>query len=283
VRLQFNVMPSAAETADGNAASRWIWSNGVGARWQINRAFASPAFMERLGVPETLFAAPAEPLKRDPVPRSTYLVRAHLPEHPTTFIIKRYRSKNLWDSVKDLFRPSRARRAFERAFLLQQHNIPTATPIAAGEKRCCRWLRESYLISAEIPNVCTLWDAKRTTKDPRQTRLFVRELAATMARLHDAGFSHSDPNLANFLVCGDDGRSPRLVVIDLDNVRPCRRVSLRRAAKDLRRLLRVRISPRERLWFVAQYCRARARRLRARQVISLLDERAPADVPPSSK
>jgi hypothetical protein len=214
------------------------------------------------------------------VPRSTYLVRTRLPEHPATpLVIKRYRSKSFWDSVKDLFRPSRARRAFERAFLLQHHNIPTATPVAAGEKRCCRWLRESYLISAEIPNVRTLWDAKMATKDPRQMRLLVRQLAATMARLHDAGFSHSDPNLANFLVCGDDSRSLQLVVIDLDNVRPHQRVSLRRAAKDLRRLLRVRISPKERLWFVAQYCQARRKRLCAREVISLLDANAPSAKP----
>jgi serine/threonine protein kinase len=162
---------------------------------------------------------------------------------------------------------------------LQQHDIPTAIPVAAGEKRRWRWLCESYLISAEIPNVRTLWDAKIIAQDARQTRLFVKQLAATMARLHDAGFSHSDPNLANFLVCGHGSGPVQLVVIDLDNVRPCRRVSLRRAVKDLRRLLRVRISPRERLWFVVQYCRARRQPLRARQVISLLGEKALAVKP----
>jgi hypothetical protein len=269
-------MPGAAESTAENVApsSSWVWSNGVATRWQVNRAFASAAFTKRLCAPEALFASPAEPLTRDAVPRFTQLVRTRLPEHPATpFIIKRYRSKNFWDAVKHLFRPSRARRAFERAFLLQRHNIPTAIPVAAGEKRRCRWLCESYLISIEIPDVRTLWDVKRLTKDPRHTRLLVRQLATTMARLHDAGFSHSDPNLANFLVCGDDARSVELILIDLDNVRPRGRVSLRQAAKDLRRLLRVRISPREHLWFVAQYSRARAKRLPSRQMISLLEKK----------
>jgi len=266
-------MPPSTETSTQKAApfSKWIWTGGVATRWQLNPAFANTAFIERLQFPDQLLSSQAEPIERDAVPRSTYLVRIHLPEHPATpFIIKRYRPKNLRDLFKDLFRPSRARRAFERAFLLQSHNIPTATPVAAGEKRCCRWLRESYLISAEIPNVRTLWDVKMKTRDPRQTRLLVRRLAETMARLHNAGLSHSDPNLANFLVCGDDFRLSPLIVIDLDNVRPVRRVSLRQAAKDLRRLLRVRISPRERLWFVAQYCHVRSEPLQARALAELL-------------
>ncbi len=84
-------------------------------------------------------------------------------------------------------------------------------------------------------------------------------LARTLAQLHDAGFSHSDPNFNNWLV-----RDSQLIAIDLDAIGRKGFVSARAAAKDLYRLVRY-MEPGERLWFVARYCRSRKIAIAARE------------------
>src|SRR5262245_25571612 len=140
-------------------------SFGVWMRWKVHPDFASPAFLNRLRAPEQLMQPPAQRLERDSTPRVTRLVRVTLPELPCgPVIIKNFQSRNFRQSVKDLFRSSRARRAFSRALLLQKHNIPTATPVAAGETRLGCWLKESYLIAEEIPHARTLYEWRNLAK-----------------------------------------------------------------------------------------------------------------------
>ena len=59
--------------------------------------------------------------------------------------------------------------------------------------------------------------------------------------------------------------------IDLDGVQRKRFVSAKGAAKDLHRLVRY-MSPYERVWFVAQYSRAREQRLCARELNRLCQD-----------
>ena len=58
---------------------------------------------------------------------------------------------------------------------------------------------------------------------------------------------------------------------DLDGVQRKRFVSAKGAAKDLHRLVRY-MSPYERVWFVAQYSRAREQRLCARELNRLCQD-----------
>jgi len=245
-------------------------SFGVWMRWRVHPDFASPAFLNRLRAPEQLMQPPAQPIERDATPRVTRLVRAELPELPgVPVIIKNFQPRNLKQSLKDLFRSSRAHRAFYRALLLQKHNIATPTPVAAGETRLGCWLKESYLIAEEVPHARTLYEWRNSAKHAHQKKTLMRAAAKMLARLHDAGFAHGDPNISNFLVRGQPYPSPDLIVIDLDNIQPRRRISARLAARDASRLLR-HLSHYERLWFVAQYCRARRQRLHARDFNRLL-------------
>ena len=98
----------------------------------------------------------------------------------------------------------------------------------------------------------------------RGSLALMRALARTLAKLHDAGFSHSDPNFSNWLICGEPYPNPKLVAIDLDGVRKVGFMTAKSAAKDLYRLVRY-MTPYERRWFVAQYSRARTRRLCAHE------------------
>jgi tRNA A-37 threonylcarbamoyl transferase component Bud32 len=182
----------------------------------------------------------------------------------TPVYIKRYRQKNLAQSIKSIFRPSRARRAFECSFVLNELGIATPLPIAVAECRVGRQLKEAILITTAVPNAKTFFEHRALAKRRSHTRILMRALARTLAKLHDAGFSHSDANFSNWLVIGAPFPKPKLVAIDLDGVRQVRSMNVKAAAKDLYRLVRY-MSPYERVWFVAQYCRARKQRLPARE------------------
>ena len=247
-----------------SSADAWVRCREGDLVWLISREFFSPEFQMALRDHARLMLAPAEPISRwDGLPRSTELVRSRLQGAATRVVIKRYIPNNLWQSFKDVFRRSRARRGFQTAFALQERGIAVAAPVAAGEKRCCCWLKEAFLISEEIPNARTIWEHRKGA-DASQKHQLARALARTLAQLHDAGFSHSDPNFNNWLVRGSIQDSASIVAIDLDSISKKDFISTRAAAKDLHRLVRY-MEPRERLWFVAQYCRSRKMKLCARE------------------
>ena len=248
----------------------WAQFKAGSATWWINRQFDEPDLRARLGAADTLMSTSTQRIARDAAPRNTEVARAEW--NGTAVYIKRYRRKNFAQSVKDIFRPSRARRAFECAFALNEHGVATPPPIAVGEVRIGRKLNESFLITREVPNAKTLFEHRALAKHRGQTRVLVRALARTLAKLHDADFSHSDPNFSNWLVAGPPFPEPKLLAIDLDGVRrTIRFVPAKAAAKDLHRLVRY-MSPYERVWFVAQYCRARKKRLSPHELDRFCDD-----------
>jgi tRNA A-37 threonylcarbamoyl transferase component Bud32 len=252
-----------------SAAHPWVRCRAGEFLWWVNREFFTPELVRALTEPQRLMSPPAERIVRsDGLARVTELVRTRLPELPGRgLIIKRYEPRDRWQSIKDLVRCSRAQRTFSYAFSLQKAGIATPTPIAVGERRCCRWVRESFLISEEIPGARTSWEHRKDSRSGRRSVL-ARALGRALGRLHDAGFSHSDPNFSNFLVRGGLSARTELVAIDLDGIRRKGFISPRTAAKDLYRLVRY-MDPDERLWFVAQYCRSRETKLDPREFDAL--------------
>jgi tRNA A-37 threonylcarbamoyl transferase component Bud32 len=90
-------------------------------------------------------------------------------------------------------------------------------------------------------------------------------LADIMARLHNAGISHGDAHLANFIV--ERREQPQLVLIDLDALR-ARKVSASVAANDLKRLLDYAPgSQAEHLRFLVRYARRRQGRIDTRELL----------------
>lgn len=252
-----------------SAADLWVRCRAGKFLWWVNREFFTAELLRALTEPQRLMSPPAKPISRsDGLPRVTELVCTRIPELPGRgLIIKRYEPRNLWQNVKDFARRGRAQRTFACAFSLQKAGIATPAPIAVAERRCCRWLIESYFMSEEIPEARTVWEHRKDS-EPGRRHILARALGRTLARVHDAGFSHSDPNFSNFLVRGKLSASTELVAIDLDGIRRKRFISPRLAAKDLYRLVRY-MEPDERLWFVAQYCRARQMRIDPRQFDAL--------------
>jgi len=235
-------------------------------RWRVSEPYARPEFLERLHSPRGLLAPPAVPVERDPPRVGSELVRLTLPDGPgRPLFIKHYRAGRFWNMVKDCFRPSRAELAFTQGLALQRLGLGTATPVAFGERRCARWLCEAILICEEVPRAVTLYEFFPRCADPQLRCRALRALARLMASLHNAGYSHTDPHALNFLI--RDGDVGRLVLIDLDAVRPRGLWAGLAARRDLRKMRQR--SPLGRwahLRFAAEYARARSPRLSAREL-----------------
>jgi hypothetical protein len=241
-------------------------------RWRIAPGCAHPDFLSRLSSPQQLLQPPAEPIERIPPRSATELVRRTLPEWPAQpLFVKHYKPGTFWNTCKDVFRRSRARRAFENALRLQRLGLRTAPPVAFGEHRCWLWLREAFLICEEVPQADTLYHFYQGCSDPRQRLTALRSLARQMAALHNARLTHADPHALNFLVSRSDCQN--LVLIDLDALRRQRWFTFRNAIRDLRKMLqRSPLPPRLHLRFAVDYARARSPRLSARRLVLALGQ-----------
>jgi tRNA A-37 threonylcarbamoyl transferase component Bud32 len=210
-----------------------------------------PPWPQQLGPPEALLSLAAEPLTQSAENRASRVVRVTLPESGATVIAKIYQRRS--------FKASGASRAFARAGELQRLRIAVATPLATADLRG----GESLLVLEDVPNARTLREV--LPGQPLLRLTLLRQLAQIMARLHSANLAHTDPTLGNFLVQQQDG-VVRLVVIDVDAIRPADRATQRGAIRDLRLLLqRIPMAPREQLWFIGQYCRPRTFQFDARE------------------
>ena len=135
-------------------------------------------------------------------------------------IVKRYAVRGLSDRLKYVVAPSRALAEWRVGRALAAAGIPTAVPVAMGERRGA-FLSDAALVTREIADALHLNAYVerhfRDAGDPRRAALY-DELARTVRRMHDARFVHNDLHGGNLLVNGPP-LAPRLFVIDLHSVR----------------------------------------------------------------
>lgn len=173
-------------------------------------------------------------------------------------VLKRYNFKKPLNLLKDLFRPTRAMRAFRLAHHLELAGLPTARPLAAGIRTRFGLTTTSYLLMKELKGAVPLEEA---TQDQS---CLVAGVARLVGRLHDEGFSHRDLKITNLMV----GPKGQLYLIDLEGLRFVGRIGVRRAHADLERLQRsaLTIPTLEPGWlrpFLRAYCQVRRIRGRA--------------------
>jgi len=171
-------------------------------------------------------------------------------------VLKRFNFRKVENLLKDLFRRSRARRAFLKAYHLELAGVPTARCVAVSSRRACGVLLRSYLLMEEIVGAVDLGTHLRTNGKP--SLALAVQAGRLIARLHDQGFSHRDLKESNLLVAADG----RIYLLDLDSLYFVDQVSEWRGATDLARLARgvekyPALKARHRIVFLLAYCHAR--------------------------
>ncbi len=167
-------------------------------------------------------------------------------------VLKRFNFRRWLRLFKDLFRESRSRAAFRKAYHLELCGIPTARVIAAADERAAGFVKRGFVVMDEIPG------AKDLPHWSGNDREAARLLGELIARLHDEGFSHRDLKETNIIF--DRAGMPRL--IDLEGLRFLREVPDEIAGANLRRLADGaaacgKLDRGTALAFLFSYCRAR--------------------------
>jgi serine/threonine protein kinase len=140
-----------------------------------------------------------------------------------TLYVKRYFSPRLSYALKDIFRPSKAMRAWKAAEMLSKFGFHTAPTRAAGEKRTLGVLKDAFLITDEVraPSL-TDFIARFSSGSPpeilRRKRELLRCFGAEVGRMHLLGILHGDLLPGNILV-DETSKPARIVFLDNDRTR----------------------------------------------------------------
>ncbi len=170
----------------------------------------------------------------------------------TEIVVKRFQEDTVLRALETLFIGSGALRVWRGAGLLKNAGLPAPEVLAALEQRRFGVPCRSCVLARRVAGntLEALW-CERTGAGRRALAL---AFADYLRRMHDAGLYPQDIRGANVLVPAED--PPVFVLVDLDRLRHCRRVSRRRRWKNLVQVHRSvgRGTPRsERLRFLRRY------------------------------
>ena len=159
--------------------------------------------------------------------------------------------------LRDVFRPTRAERAFWNGLLLEHSGVLTPRNIAVGVERFLRWPRRAYLLTDWVAGAIPLKELLASSAGKLPHELVLR-LADLLAALHQSGCSHRDLKSTNVLF----DEQMQAYLIDLDGVRHYGKLSQDRAVADLARFAWEFVGyPRLMKWntrrFLKRYCARR--------------------------
>lgn len=152
--------------------------------------------------------------------------------HP--YFLKRYNCRGWGFKIKNVFRRSRAIRAWYAAWAFLAKDVPVARPLVCLEKRQFRLLGRSYVLmdyAFEGKRLRKIWH--ETTES--EHLILLRNLAALLGRMHRCGCIHGDLKWDNILI-GDITKG-EAILVDMDGSRSFTRPRIRKARKDLERFM----------------------------------------------
>lgn len=222
--------------------------------WAVASRDVDPRVVrEILADPDAPIAAPDAVILK--TSRTTTVAEATIPVEgrPTRVIYKRFNRKKALDPILNLFRPSRAWRAWRNGQHLDCRGVPTPKNLVVIGRTSTRrwrflphhfWSHETYLVTVKAEPAITLNDYKDDRLPglpPEARRDAIRRMTPALARLiralHDRSLSHRDLKAANILVEGDpEAAAPALSLIDLVGVSLEHPIPRRRRVQNLARL-----------------------------------------------
>jgi tRNA A-37 threonylcarbamoyl transferase component Bud32 len=125
--------------------------------------------------------------------------------HAREVFYKEYLCRSTWDSVKHLFRASRASRAFRGGLMLQKEGFYVPEVIAFGEEKSGFICRRNFLLTRQVEDAQQLSIllsslCQNLTKEAlRDKRRLIKAFGQTIGKMHAAGVFHGDLRLGNIL------------------------------------------------------------------------------------
>lgn len=176
--------------------------------------------------------------------------------------------------LKDLVRRSKALRALTQGTALAKAGFDVPPTIAAGERRKCGVLYESFALSAEVSGAA-LPSFLRTGLPLAEKRAALVQLAELVRRLHRQGFVHGDLVASNIFVARAAGGRLRFYFMDNDRTRRYPRWFPQRWWKrnlvQLNRLPLPAVTLQDRLRFFHAYIGGDPRSAKARRLLKWLE------------
>jgi UDP-glucose:(heptosyl)LPS alpha-1,3-glucosyltransferase len=184
------------------------------------------------------------------------------------FFLKYHRERRSWLRVlAGKFgdrRKSEGMTEWRNLLAFQSAGIPTATPVAAGERRLPDGGRESFVMTARLEGYVPLdqyiaaqFAAPLTPLQLREKRRLIRAVAELARRMHAAQFNHRDFYLCHIFVKPGAVGSPDVKIIDLQRVGYRSFPAQRWRVKDIAQLhyssLTLPVSPLDRCRFFCTY------------------------------
>ncbi|MHC4168023.1 MAG: lipopolysaccharide kinase InaA family protein [Planctomycetota bacterium] len=152
--------------------------------------------------------------------------------------MKKHLCRSVLDSVKHIFRPSRARRAFNASLMLRQNGIDAPDVMGLFERRFGPFCADNSLLTEEVEGGRSMVDVlnglRRDTGAGAlaRRRSLIRAFAETVGRMHARGIFHGDLRLGNVLVV-QNGASLRFFFIDNERTKKFHRLPSRLRLKNL--------------------------------------------------
>lgn len=213
-------------------------------RGLLNRAFSSPELMQLLQDPGQAFSAPGRRLIKNSHTTSSCILPTMIAGDTAGVFIKRYNYQNTLYALKYLVRASRGKRTWQAAHTLLARGVPTPEPVAYGETRRRRMLRESFCVTRALAHAIPLnmlfQDAGRGARDrhPVDRAALIRRAALLVRMMHERGIWHRDLKAGNLLAEPMPGGGIQLYLTDLDGIRVKETVRRAERIRDLSRLNR---------------------------------------------
>jgi hypothetical protein len=148
-----------------------------------------------------------------------------LPGTNERFFLKVFDRFSFFGTVKDIFRESKARRSLNAGRALAGSGFKVAGTLAAGEQRRLGILQRAFLLTSAVSAtplplfLRSLYYSGGAWPRMDQKKLWLKELALEIRKLHDLGFVHGDLVPSNIMVSLSDDEAPRFFFLDNDRTR----------------------------------------------------------------
>jgi lipopolysaccharide heptosyltransferase I len=210
------------------------WSGRVVLSDAQGRHFSKADWVKCLSKPQLLFENVDETIKIEG--RNRVAVKdLTIADTNLKAVIKRHWPENSFCQFFRSLRPGKALRNFKTALKLHRLRIPVAAPLAALQDKYGLLTHQSIYITRYLENSCDLhtFCRQHLSNQLSLRKHLSNQLASILATLHKNDLWHRDPKATNFLVTPQGEDKHKVLLIDMDGIKPYR---LRRKSCRLRSL-----------------------------------------------